>query len=166
MSPEAISLQNARYGSNAGQPLTRRDGVLKVTGRATYAADNRPAGVLYAYTAVSKIARGRVAALDVEAARAHPGVVEVLTPANRPPLFHDPDEKMPPFGFRVEILQDDRVRYVHQPIALMVAETLEAAIEGATLLDPQYEAEPARTGMETGDLYDPPGIGIGANSEV
>ena len=162
MSPEAIPLQSARYGSNAGQPLARRDGVLKVTGRAIYAADNRPAGLLYAFIAVSKIARGRVTALDVEAAKAHPGVVEVLTPANRPPLFHDPDEKMPPFGFRVEVLQDDRVRYVHQPVALVVAESLEAAIEGAALLDPQYEVEPARTGMDTGDLYDPNGIGIGA----
>ena len=162
MSPEAIPLQSARYGSNAGQPLTWRDGMLKVTGRATYAADNKPNGLLYAFTAVSKIARGRVTALDIDAAKAHPGVVEVLTPANRPPLFHDPDEKMPPFGFRVEVLQSDRVRYVHQPIALVVAESLEAAIEGAHLLDPQYEVEPARTGLDTGDLYDPKGIGIGA----
>jgi xanthine dehydrogenase YagR molybdenum-binding subunit len=162
MSPEAISLHGARYGSNAGQPLTRRDGVLKVTGRATYAADNKPDGLLYAFTAVSKIARGRVIALDVAAAKAHPGVVEVLTPANRPPLFHNPDEKMMPFGFRVEVLQDDRVRYVHQPIALVIGESLEAASEGAALLNPQYEIEAARTDRDNGELYDPKGIGIGA----
>jgi xanthine dehydrogenase YagR molybdenum-binding subunit len=162
MSPEAIPLRSARYGSNAGQPLTRRDGVLKVTGRATYAADNKPEGLLYAFMAVSKIARGRVTSLDVEAAKAHPGVVDVLTPANRPPLFHNPDEKMPPFGFRVEVLQDDRVRYVHQPIAMVIAESLEAAAEGAALLDPHYEIEPARTSRATGELYDPKGIGIGA----
>jgi xanthine dehydrogenase YagR molybdenum-binding subunit len=162
MSPEAIPLRSARYGSNAGQPLTRRDGVLKVTGRATYAADNKPEGLLYAFMAVSKIARGRVTSLDVEAAKAHPGVVDVLTPANRPPLFHNPGEKMPPFGFRVEVLQDDRVRYVHQPIAMVIAESLEAAAEGAALLDPHYEIEPARTGRATGELYDPRGIGIGA----
>ncbi|MBA4785098.1 MAG: xanthine dehydrogenase family protein molybdopterin-binding subunit, partial [Rhizobiales bacterium] len=116
---------NARYGSNAGQPLTRRDGVLKVTGRATYAADNHPDGMLYAVTAVSRIARGRVTSLDVEAAKAHPGVVEVMTPASRPPLAHDPDEKLPPFGFRIEVLQDSTVRYANQPIALVIAETLE-----------------------------------------
>ena len=162
MSPEAVPLHNARYGSNAGQPLTRRDGILKVTGRATYAADNNPEGLLYAFTAVSKIARGRVTSLNVEAAKAHPDVVEVLTPANRPTLFHDPDEKMPPFGFRVEVLQDDRVRYANQPIALVIAESLEAAIEGAALLDPRYEIEPARTRRDTGELYDPVGIGIGA----
>lgn len=162
MSPEITPSQTTRYGSNMGQPLTRRDGLMKVTGRATYAADNHPQGMLYAVTAVSKIARGRVTSLDVAAAKAHPGVIEVMTPANRPPLAHDPDEKMPPFGFRVDVLQNDRVRYVHQPIALVIAETLEAATEGATLLDPQYDAEGARVERADGVLYDPPGIGIGA----
>lgn len=151
-----------RHGSNAGQPLTRRDGLLKVTGRATYAADNHPPGMLYAVTAVSRIARGRVTALDVAAAKAHPGVVEVLTPANRPPLAHDPDQKIPPFGFRVEVLQDDKVRYAGQPIALVIAETLEAATEGAVLLDPQYEVESARTGPEDGTRFAPDLIGMGA----
>jgi xanthine dehydrogenase YagR molybdenum-binding subunit len=164
MSPESASTlpQPHRHGSNAGQPLTRRDGVLKVTGRATYAADNHPAGMLYAVTAVSRIARGRVASLDVAAAKAHPGVVEVLTPANRPPLAHDPDEKMPPFGFRVEVLQDDKIRYANQPIALVVAETLEAATEGAALLNPQYETAPARTGLDDGEVFDPPVVGVGS----
>ncbi|MFN3522596.1 MAG: xanthine dehydrogenase family protein molybdopterin-binding subunit [Phenylobacterium sp.] len=151
-----------RHGSNAGQPLTRRDGELKVTGRATYAADNHPAGMLYAVTAVSRIARGRVTSLNVEAAKAHPGVVEVITPANRPPLAHDPDVKLGPFGFRIEVLQDDKVRYVNQPIALVVAESLEAATEGAALLDPQYEAEPARAGLDDGERYGPAAVGVGA----
>ncbi|PLP61147.1 dehydrogenase [Mesorhizobium loti] len=164
MSPETISQTNRshRHGSNAGQPLTRRDGVLKVTGRATYAADNHPDDMLYAVPAVSRIARGRVTALDVTAAKAHAGVVEVLTPANRPPLAHDPDEKMPPFGFRVEVLQDDGVRYVGQPIALVIAETLEAATEGAALLDPQYETATARTDLSNGDRFDTATVGIGA----
>ncbi len=151
-----------RHGSNAGQPLTRRDGVLKVTGRATYAADNHPENMLYAVTAVSRIARGRVMTLDVDAALAHPGVVEVFTPANRPPLAHDPDEKMPPFGFRVEVLQDDRVRYAGQPIALVVAETLEAATEGAALLDPRYEIESVRTGLRNGDRFELEAVGVGS----
>ena len=42
-----------RHGSNIGQPLTRRDGVLKVTGAADYAADHHPPGMLYAVLAVS-----------------------------------------------------------------------------------------------------------------
>lgn len=164
MPPEIVSstVQYRRHGSNAGQPLTRRDGVLKVTGRATYAADNHPKGLLHAVVVPSRIARGRVIALDVDAAKAHPGVVEVLTPANRPQFAHDPNEKMPPFGFRVEVLQDDTVRYVNQPIAMVIAETLEAATEGATLLDPQYEAGRARTGLDDGERFDATGVGVGA----
>lgn len=42
-----------RHGSNIGQPLTRRDGVLKVTGAAKYAADNHPPGMLYAVLAAA-----------------------------------------------------------------------------------------------------------------
>jgi xanthine dehydrogenase YagR molybdenum-binding subunit len=80
------SSAHVRHGSNIGQPLTRRDGVLKVTGAAKYAADHHPSGMLYAVLAVSAIARGRVGFLDVAAAKAHPGVVEVITPANRPAL--------------------------------------------------------------------------------
>ena len=68
-----------RYGASIGQPLTRRDGLLKVTGQARYAADNHPPGMLHAALAVSSIARGRVTFLDVAAAKAHPGVVEVMT---------------------------------------------------------------------------------------
>jgi xanthine dehydrogenase YagR molybdenum-binding subunit len=151
-----------RHGSNSGQPISRRDGELKVTGQATYAADNHPPGLLYAVTAVSSIARGRVAALDVAAAKAHPGVVEVITPANRPPLSHDPDVKLGMFGFRIEVLQDDKVRYANQPIALVLAESLEAAIEGAALLRPRYEVEPARTGLGNGDRYAPAAVGVGA----
>jgi len=53
-----------RHGSNIGQPLTRRDGVLKVTGQATYAADNHPPGMLFAVIAVAGIAHGRVTSLS------------------------------------------------------------------------------------------------------
>lgn len=153
---------HVRLGSSSGQPLDRRDGLLKVTGAATYAADNHPEGMLYAVVAVSTIARGRVTSLDVAAAKAHPDVVEVITPANRPSLALDPDGKHGLFVFRVEALQDDSVRYAKQPIAVVVANTLEAATEGARLLAPTYEVEPARMGFDDGEHYDPPAVGIGA----
>ncbi|WP_062120964.1 xanthine dehydrogenase family protein molybdopterin-binding subunit [Aureimonas sp. AU40] len=153
--------RRARHGSNIGQPLTRRDGVLKVTGAATYAADNHPEGMLYAVVATSTIARGRVTFLDEAAARAHPGVVEVMTGANRPALATDPDEKSNPFMFRLDLLQNDRVRYPTQPIAVVIAETLEAATEGAMLLAPRYEAEPARTGLDGAESFAPQSVGVG-----
>lgn len=119
-----------RFGSNAGQPATRRDGLAKVTGVATFAADNTPEGLLYAVYAPAKIARGRVRHLDVAAAEAHPGVTHVITPQNRPELEGDPSGKPTMFSFRTEVLQDDTVRYAGQPIALVLGETLEAATEG------------------------------------
>ncbi|HLW92949.1 MAG TPA: xanthine dehydrogenase family protein molybdopterin-binding subunit [Roseiarcus sp.] len=164
MTPEIGLSQTSphvRHGSNIGQPLTRRDGVLKVTGKARYAADNHPAGMLHAVMAVSSIARGRVKSLNVEAAKGCKGVVEVMTPANRPPLAQDPDEKNNPFMFRLDLLQNDRVRYANQPIAVVIAESLEAATEGAALLAPQYEAEPARVGLDASESFVPPGVGIG-----
>jgi xanthine dehydrogenase YagR molybdenum-binding subunit len=150
-----------RHGSNIGQPLTRRDGILKVTGAARYAADNHPPGMLYAVVAVSSIARGRVAFLDVAAAKAHPGVVEVMTPANKPALAQDPDEKTNPFMFRLDLLQNDRVRYANQPIAVVIAATLEAATEGAVLLSPRYHAEPPRVGLDAAESFVPPVVGPG-----
>ena len=155
-----------RHGASIGQPLTRRDGFLKVTGQARYAADNHPPGMLHAVLAVSSIARGRVTFLDVTTAKAHPGVVEVMTPANRPPLALDPDAKLDPFMFRLDLLQNDRVRYAGQPIAVVIAETLEAATEAATLLSPRYEAEPPRIGLDGDDSFIPPAIGPGYPPEV
>jgi xanthine dehydrogenase YagR molybdenum-binding subunit len=152
---------HVRHGSNIGQPLTRRGGVLKVTGAARYAADHHPSGMLYAVLAVSSIARGGVAFLDVAAAKAHAGVVEVMTPANRPALAQDPDEKLNPFTFCLDLLQSNRVRYANQPIAVVIADTLEAATQGATLLSPRYEAEPARIGLDATESFVPPGVGVG-----
>jgi xanthine dehydrogenase YagR molybdenum-binding subunit len=164
--PIALSSPHIRHGSNAGQPLTRRDGVLKVTGAARYAADNHPPGMLYAVLATSRIARGRVTSLNVRAAKGHKGVVAVMTPANRPKLAQDPDERSNPFMFRIDVLQNDRVRYTNQPIALVIAESLETATEGAILLQPRYEADGARIGLDANESFVPPAVGLGAPAEV
>ncbi len=150
-----------RMGSSIGQPLTRREGVLKTTGAARFAADNHPAGMVYAALATSSVARGRVTHLDVAAAKSHPGVIEVMTSANAPKLAMDPDAKLNPFMFKMEVLQTDTVRYAHQPIAIVIAETLEAATEGTALLAPQYEAEPVRLGLDTEGSFAPSVVGAG-----
>jgi len=151
----------ARHGSSIGQPLTRQDGLLKVTGGARYAADNHPAGMLHAVMAVSGIARGRVTALDVDTACAHPGVVAVMTPANAPKLARHPDDTGKPFMFRLDLLQNDLVRYANQPIAVVIAETLEAATEGAALLCPTYSVEQARVGLDGAEPFEPRAVGAG-----
>jgi xanthine dehydrogenase YagR molybdenum-binding subunit len=152
---------HVRHGSNIGQPMTRRDGILKVRGQASYAADHHPQGMLFAVIAVSSIARGRVAALDVEAAKRHPGVVDVMTTTHKPELAIDPDLKTNPFVFRMEVLQSDEIRYANQPIAVVIARSLEAATEGAALLAPRYEALPPRVGLDAGEAFVPPMVGVG-----
>jgi xanthine dehydrogenase YagR molybdenum-binding subunit len=121
--------------------------------------------MVYAALAVSSIARGRVTALNVAAAKAHPGVIEVMTPANAPRLAMDPDAKDNPFMFRMDVLQNDKVRYANQAIAVVVADTLEAATEGAILLAPRYETEPARTGPDSDDSFAPAYVGPGMPAE-
>jgi xanthine dehydrogenase YagR molybdenum-binding subunit len=117
--------------------------------------------MLYAVLAVSSIARGRVTFLDVATAKAHPGVVEVMTPANKPALAQDPDEKTNPFVFRLDLLQSERVRYANQPIAVVIAETLEAATEGAALLSPRYDIDTPRVGLDATESFVPSAVGPG-----
>ncbi|MBR0752441.1 xanthine dehydrogenase family protein molybdopterin-binding subunit [Bradyrhizobium jicamae] len=162
--PELNPTQNPvhmRHGSNIGQPLTRRDGILKVKGQAEYAADHHPKGMLFAVIANASIARGRVTSLDIAAAKAHPGVIDVMTSSHKPKLAIDPDIKTNPFVFRMEVLQSDEIRYAGQSIAVVIAETLEAATEGAALLSPRYAALPARVGLDAGESFEPPVVGVG-----
>lgn len=166
MSDALYPTGHVRLGSSAGQPMTRLDGIAKVTGAATYAADNRPEGLLHAVFAPAGIARGRVLSLDTKTAMAHPGVVHVMTPANRPPLALDPDGKSHMFAWRTEALQDDTVRYAGQPVALVVAETLEAATEGARLLAPRYETAHARIGFDNGEPFEPVSTGLGGAARL
>jgi xanthine dehydrogenase YagR molybdenum-binding subunit len=122
--------------------------------------------MVHAVMAVSTIARGRVSFLDVDAAKRHPGVIDVMTPANRPPLAEDPDAKTNPFMFRLDLLQNDKVRYANQPIAVVIAETLEAATEGAALLSPRYDSEPARIGLDADQSFFPAAVGVGNPAAV
>ncbi len=85
-----------------------------------------------------------------------------MRPGNAPTLAKDPDAKDGPFTFRLDLLQNDRVRYANQPIAVVIAETLEAATEGARLLAPTYAAETPRIGLDAGEAFTPDSVGVGA----
>ena len=164
--PAPLPATPPRFGSNAGQPLTRRDGVAKVTGAATFAADNNPPGLLHAVCVPATIARGRVSGLDTGSALAHPGVVAVYSHENPLPMAGDPDAKDMMFAFRFEALQNDAVRYANQPVALVVGETLEAATEGARLLAPRFEAQPPRVGLDGDAPWKAENAGVRSPGEV
>jgi xanthine dehydrogenase YagR molybdenum-binding subunit len=151
-----------RHGSSVGQPIARSDALLKVTGAARYTADQAADGMLHAVYLGSSVARGRLLGLSVEAAGRHPGVVAVMTSANRPPLAIHPDDNPDGHTFRLDALQGDTVRYHNQPIAVVIAHTLEAATEGAALLAPRYEALAPRTDFSNADQpFVPPVVGPG-----
>ena len=64
-----------------GSDRPRIDGVAKVTGQARYGADERAEHAAFAYLATAGIARGRIRAIDEQAARAVPGMLDILTHA-------------------------------------------------------------------------------------
>ncbi len=131
--------------SNAvvGKPLDRRDGRAKVTGTALYAADH-PVRALHAVLVTSTVASGRIAGLDTLAATGSPGVVKVMSHLDAPKLPDGGNGALnPPAGRAMTLLQDDRVRYQGQPIAVVVADTLEHAKAGADAVRVRYGATTA-----------------------
>ena len=139
---------NAMEKIGIGSALSRVDGREKVTGRAKYAAEHAPVGLVHGVVVSSAIAKGRIIGIDDAAARAVPGVVEVLTHQNRPHIaWRDSnyqDEVAPP-GSPFRALNDDRILFSGQPVAVVLAETFEAARYGASLVEVQYQAEPHNT---------------------
>ncbi len=133
--------------SPIGQPVSRVDGRLKVTGAATYAADTRLDGLAYGYLVTSTVGKGVITGMDTAAALAAPGVLAVYTPANPLKLLpytqNQNDENIPP-------LQDAQVRYHGQVIGLVVAETFEQAREAATLVAVTYAAQAPAASFSAG----------------
>ncbi|OLF10363.1 xanthine dehydrogenase family protein molybdopterin-binding subunit [Actinophytocola xanthii] len=121
-----------------GRGVERVDGRAKVTGAARYAADNEVSGVLHGALVSSTVARGEITELDPSAALASPGVVAVYTHQNLPRLTVPPDF---PYPKSFVPLQDARIHHNGQPVAYVVAETLEQAQEAATLVRVRYRAE-------------------------
>lgn len=119
-----------------GQPHHRVDGPLKVSGTAAYAYERN--GVveshLYGYPVGSTIAKGKITAMDTEAARNAPGVRAVITTLETEPLGKGMNNVARLFG-------GDAVEHYHQAIAVVVADTFEAARAAAELVTATYEAD-------------------------
>ena len=116
----------------------RVDARDKVLGATLYPGDVALDGMLYAMTVPSRVAKGVLTELDTLAARRVPGVVRVLTPMDFPPPPQVQANGPPPPPPTLE----RRIAYRGQPVALVVAETLEAAIEGAEAVRASYTTEP------------------------
>jgi xanthine dehydrogenase YagR molybdenum-binding subunit len=125
-----------------GTPVARVDGHDKVTGAARYAADFHQEGLAHAVIVGATVGLGRIAAIDTDAVLGMPGVVQVLTHLNAPRLPYAPHKTFidPGEGERLHVLQDDLIRFHGQPVAVVIAETLDQAERGALALSVRYEA--------------------------
>lgn len=146
--------------ANMGQPVARIDAVAKVTGAARYPADEPVHNPAYAYLVVSAVARGSVAGIDLRAARAVPGVLDILTSDNASTLkplkiFNDGGLG----STSIQPLADTKIQHDGQIVAMVVAETFEAAREAAGRVAVTY------TPLRPSATFDSPGVAVAAASE-
>jgi xanthine dehydrogenase YagR molybdenum-binding subunit len=140
-----------------GKPLNRVDGRLKVTGAAKYAAEFPLEGLVHAVIVPSTIPSGMITRVDTSAAEQAPGVLAVLSPEKPLKFASDPATKEFPLDPALHVLQSRRVDYQHQPVALVIADTLERATHAAALVSVQYQADKPRLDMkeERAQAYKP-----------
>ena len=135
-----------------GAPMSRVDGHQKVTGAAKYSAEYELPGMAYGVLVGSTIAKGRITSMDTKAAERAPGVLAVVTHLNSPPVpsfkpvGKDPSQPATSGG-RLKVFNDNEIRFNDQPIALVVADTLERARYAAQLVRAQYAQEAHQTNM-------------------
>lgn len=139
-----------RHG-HIGRPLSRIDGPRKVAGAAPFAAEFAIEGMVYAALAFSTIAKGRIAEIDTQAAEAVSGVVAVMTYRNAPRLQPPPVFMSAPKaagGDTLPVMQNDRINWNGEPVAVVLGETQEQADHALSLIRIAYEEEPALLGFE------------------
>jgi len=125
-----------------GKPEPRLDGRLKVTGEARYGSDFVVSNPAYAFLVTSPIAKGRIESMDLRAAKAVPGVLEIFNYENTGELKDikyaksggGPTSSIQGFG--------PLIQYGGQIVALVVADTFEAAREAAHTVRVNYASEP------------------------
>jgi len=131
-----------------GKRVKRVDAHAKATGKAVYVSDMKFPGMLVGKVLRSKIPFGKIIRLDVSAAKRIKGVHTVLTAADIPGknVCHVVYDDMP-------LLATDYVRYVGEPIALVAAESEDAAVSALEAIDLEIDDLPPLTDPE---LYSNP----------
>ncbi|WP_088342854.1 MULTISPECIES: xanthine dehydrogenase family protein molybdopterin-binding subunit [Rhodomicrobium] len=126
-----------------GKPHSRVDGRAKVTGGARYAAEFNQPDQLYAVVVGSTVGLGRILRIDAGAVAQMPGVRAVISHLNAPRLAYQPHKggTDPANGERLHVLQDDQVRFYGQPVAVIVADSLDHAERAAAALAVSYAGE-------------------------
>jgi aerobic carbon-monoxide dehydrogenase large subunit len=132
-----------------GSPIERREDLRFLRGRGQYVDDLERPGLLYAVVLRSPAAHGRIRAIDTAAALALPGVHAVLTAADlgsavpRVPIRLQPMASLEPF--HQPVLADGKVRYVGEPVAVVLADSIALGEDAADLIGLDIEPLPAVT---------------------
>jgi xanthine dehydrogenase YagR molybdenum-binding subunit len=146
-----------------GQPISRIDGPLKTTGRATYAAEHWDAGQpLYGFIVGATIGKGRVTTIDTSRAESAPGVRMVMTHRNAP-AQGQADPELGAYSRAFPTLSGPDVHHYGEPVALVVASTYEHACAAANLVEVEYESAPGRFDFAAGieRAYAPKAVNAG-----
>lgn len=143
-------------GSILGASVTRVEDPRFVTGNGTYLSNRHVEGALWMAPVRSTEPHARLLAVDVEEAAAAPGVVRAYTGADFAELRMPVDAPSTPQEMRRPLIAVDRVRYVGEIVAVVVAETERAAREAATLVWPDYELLPTVSTPHAGLAPDAP----------
>ena len=141
-----------KFDTRIGDAIDRVDGKSKVTGSASYSADQKMQNLVYGFLVGSTIAKGRIKTIDTKRAERAPGVLAVITYLNAPKIpgyqtGKDP-AKPPTGGQPLRIFSNNEIFYYDQPIALVIADTFERVIHAASLVKAQYQKEAHQTNVE------------------
>ena len=140
-----------------GSAFDRKDGPAKLSGTANYMSDFTAPRMAYGLLVQSTVPKGHIESIDAARAEAAPGVVLVMTHANAPKLPEAAQKSNPPGERALSLLQTNEVRYNGEPIAVIVAESLEQARAAADLLQVHYAPQAAVLDFDAalGDAYTP-----------
>ena len=140
--------------SLVGEGRDRIDGPAKVTGAARYSADIPVEGLLHGVFATATIAAGRIERVDVAEAQRAAGVLAVFTHETMPRLARQPVFNLVNVtGMSFSFLQDDRIVFAGQPIAMVLAETREQAVTAAELIEVEYDEQPPVATLADGEAH-------------
>lgn len=127
----------------------RVEAVAKVSGKGKYAAEYQADGICYGFFATSTIAAGNIVSIDVAVAKQADGVIDIITHLNKPLVPGLSDEtKIRESRFGLPVFHTDKIYFKGQPIALIIAETLEEATYAASLITAVYNTTPHNVDFE------------------